>query len=139
MDLGEGASCAPFSLAYKEEEEIGAVASALVAISWLTIIPSVPSGAVSGDWTIGGMGSGRHTPLAVSKRASHSRGGGSISLALTKAPSLASFSPFTGGGGRGGFGGFGGENQGSSGVTTWSPWTDRNAHGRSLLTLGRLG
>jgi hypothetical protein len=127
MDLEEGASRAPFLLADKKEEEIVAVALALVAILRLTIVPSIPSGAVSGDWTMGGMESGHHTLLAVSTRASCLHGGGLISLALTEAPSLASFSLFTGGGGRGGFGGLGGENQGSSGATMWSPLTDRHA------------
>ena len=69
-----------------------AVASTSVALSGLTITPSVPPGAVSGDWTYGGMGAGHFSPFAASARASRSRGGGSISSALTDAPSLASFS-----------------------------------------------
>ena len=61
MDLGEGAGRAPFLLAGEEEADIVAVASASVALSQLTIIPSVPPDAVSGDWTLGGTGGGRLT------------------------------------------------------------------------------
>ena len=86
----------------KEDADIVAVASASVALLRLTIIPSVPPDAVSGDWTLGGMGIGRLTLFAASARASCSCGGGSISSALTDVPSLSSFSPFTGGGGGGG-------------------------------------
>ena len=43
MDLGEGAGRAPFLLAGEEEADIVAVASASVALSQLTIIPSVPA------------------------------------------------------------------------------------------------
>ena len=96
VNLGEEAIRAPFSLAAEEEADIMAVASTSVALSGLTITPSVPPGAVSGDWTYGGMGAGRFSPFAASARASRSRGGGSISSALTDAPSLASFSPFGG-------------------------------------------
>jgi hypothetical protein len=78
-----------------------------VALSGLTITPFVPPNTISGDWTYGGMGGGRFSPFAASARASCLRGGGSITLALTDAPSLASFSPFTGGGVGGGFGGGG--------------------------------
>ena len=105
-----------------------AVASTSVALSGLTITPSVPPDAVSGDWTYGGMGGGRFSPFAASARASRSRGGGSISSVLTEAPSLASFSPFTGGGVGGGFGGGGGT--GSAGAS-WRPSTDRHACGES--------
>jgi len=74
------------------------VASTSVVLSGLTITPSISPDAVSGDWTYGGMGGGRLSPFAASARASRSRGGGSISSALTEAPSLASLSPFTEGG-----------------------------------------
>jgi hypothetical protein len=74
------------------------------------------------------MGVGHLTPFAASARASCSRGGGSISLALTDVPSLSSFSPFTRGGG--GVGVFGGGSGGHSGARTqWSPSSDRHAHG----------
>ena len=96
VNLGEEAIRAPFSLAAEEEADIMAVALTSVALSGLTITPSVPPGAVSGDWTYGGMGAGRLSPFAASARASRSRGGGSISSTLTKVPSLTSFSPFTG-------------------------------------------
>ncbi len=98
MKLEEGAGRAPFLLTDEEDEEFVAVASASVALSRLTIVPSVPPDAVSGDWTLGGVGGGHLTSLAASPRASCSRGGGSISSALTDVPLLASFSPFTGGG-----------------------------------------
>jgi len=106
-----------------------AVALTSVALSGLTITPSVPPEAVSGYWTYGGMGGGRFSPFVVSARASRSRGGGSISSALTEAPSLASFSPFTGGGVGGGFDGRGG-GTGSAGAL-WKPSTDRHACGES--------
>ena len=96
VNLGEEAIRAPFSLAAEEEADIRAVASTSVALSGLTITPFVPPNTISGDWTYGGMGGGRFSPFAASAWASRSRGGGSISSALTDAPSLASFSPFTG-------------------------------------------
>ena len=102
VNLGEETIRAPFSLAAEEEADNMAVASTSVALSGLTITPSVPPEAASGDWTYGGMGGGRFSPFAASARATHSRGGGSIASALTEAPSLASFSPFTGGGVGGG-------------------------------------
>jgi hypothetical protein len=106
MDLGdEGANRIPFLLADKEDDGIGAVPSASVVLSRLTIIPSIPPDAVSGDWTLGGMGGGRiTTPLAAPTRAPRLRGSGSMSitLALTDVPLLTSFSPFAGGGGGGG-------------------------------------
>jgi hypothetical protein len=101
VNLGEAAIRAPFLLAAEEEADIMAVASTSVALSGLTITPSLPPDAVSGDWTYGGLGGGRLSPFAASARASHSCGG-SISLALTEAPSLASFSPLMGGGFGGG-------------------------------------
>ncbi len=88
IDLGEGAGRTPFSLFDEEDEDVVAVALALVVLSQLTIIPSIPSDAVSRNWTLGGMGGGHLTPFAVSTRA--------ISLALTNVPSLAYFPPFTG-------------------------------------------
>ena len=97
-NLGEEAIRAPFSLTAEEEADNMGVALTSVALSGLKITPSVPPDAVSGDWTYGGMGGGHFPPFAASAWASCSRGGGSISLALTKAPSLASLSPFTGGG-----------------------------------------
>jgi hypothetical protein len=126
VNLGEAAIRTPFSLAAEEEADIMAVASTSVALLGLTITPSVPPDAVSGDWTYGGMGGGRLSSFAASARASHSRGGGSISSALTEAPSLASFPPFTGGGVGGGFGG----GSGSAGAS-WRPSTDRHAFGES--------
>ena len=105
VNLGEAAICAPFLLAAEEEADIMAVASTSVALSGLTITPSVPPEAVSGGWTYGGMGGGRISPFAASAQASRSRRGGSISSALTDSPLLASSSPFTGGGAGGGFGG----------------------------------
>ena len=128
VNLGEEAIRALFSLAAEEEADSMAEALTSVALSGLTITPSVPPDAVSGDWTYGGMGGGRFSPFAASARASRSRGGGSISSALTEAPSLASFSPFTGGGVGGGFGGGGGT--GSAGAS-WRPSTDRHACGES--------
>jgi hypothetical protein len=119
MNLGEEAIRALFLLAAEEEADIMAVASTSVALSGLTITPSVPPDTVSGDWTYGGMGGGRISLFAASARASCSRGGGSISLALTKAPLLASFSPFTGGG----VGVFFGGGSGSAGAS-WRPSTD---------------
>jgi len=68
MSLGEEANRAPFLLAAKEDADIVAVASALVALSRLTIIPSVPPDAVSGDWTWGGWG------LGISPRLWHPHG-----------------------------------------------------------------
>jgi hypothetical protein len=130
MDLGDkGADRIPFLLADEEDDGIGAVPSALVALSRLTIIPSVPPDAVSGDWTLGGIGGGRiMTPLAAPTRAPRLRGSGSMSItsALTDVPLLASFSPFAGGGGGGGVGG---GKQGLSGTTTWNPTTDRQSQG----------
>ena len=130
VNLGEEAIRAPFLFAAEEEADIMAVASTSVALSGLMITPpSVPPDAVSGDWTYGGMGGGRRiSPFAAFARASRLRGGGSISSALTKAPSLASFSPFTGGGVGGGFGG----GSGSAGAS-WRPSTDRHAFGESRL------
>ena len=128
VNLGEETIRAPFSLAAEEEADNMAVASTSVALSGLTITPSVPPEAASGDWTYGGMGGGRFSPFAASARATRSRGGGSIASALTEAPSLASFSPFTGGGVGGGFGGGGGT--GSAGAA-WRPSTDRHACGES--------
>ncbi len=121
VNLGEEAIHSPFSLDAEEEADIMAVASTSVALSGLTITPSVPPGAVSGDCTYGGMGAGRLSPFAASARASRLRGGGSISSALTEAPLLASFSPFGGMGVGGGVGGGGGT--GSAG-TSWRPSTD---------------
>ena len=128
VNLGEEAIRAPFSLAAEEEADNMAVASTSVALLGLTITPSIPPDAVSGDWTYGGMGGGCFSPFAASARASRSRGGGSISLALTEAPSLASFSTFSGGGVGGGFGGGGGT--GSAGAS-WRPSTYRHACGES--------
>ena len=91
VNLGEEAIRAPFSLAAEEEADNMAVALTSVALSGLTITPSVPPDAVSGDWTYGGMWGGRFPPFAASAWVSRSRGGGSISSALTEAPSLASF------------------------------------------------
>ena len=96
VNLREEAIRAPFLLTAEEEADIRAVASTSVVLSGLTITPSVPPDAVSGDWTYGGMGGGRFSPFAASAWASRSRGGGSITSALIDAPSLASFSPFTG-------------------------------------------
>jgi hypothetical protein len=130
VNLGEEAIRAPFSLAAEEEADNMAVASTSVALLGLTITPSVPPDAASGDWTYGGMGSGCFSPFAASARASCSRGGGSISSALTEAPSLASFSPFTGGGVGGGVGGGGGGGTGSAGAS-WRPSTDPHTCGES--------
>jgi len=58
VNLGEAAIRAPFLLAAEEEVDIMAVASTSVALLGLTITPSVPPDAVSGDWTYGGMGGG---------------------------------------------------------------------------------
>jgi hypothetical protein len=123
MSLGEEADCAPFSLADEEDADIVAVASSLVALSRLRIIPSIPPETVLGDWTLGGMGVGRLTPFAASARASCSRGGG---LYLRPSPMFTRSLPFPrlreGGGG----GGSGGR---SGAMTQWSPSTDRHAHG----------
>jgi hypothetical protein len=119
VNLGEAAICAPFLLAAEEEADIMAVALTSVELSSLTITPSVPPDAVSGDWTYGGMGGGHLSPFAASARTSRSRGGGSIFSALTEAPSLAPFSPFKGGGVGGGVGG----DSGSAGAS-WRPSTD---------------
>ena len=130
VNLGEAAIRAPFLLAAEEEADIMAVDLTSVELSGLMITPSIPPDAVSGDWTYGGMGGGRVSPFAASARASCSRGGGSISLALTEAPSLTSFFPFTGGGVGGGFGG----DSGSAGAS-WRPSTDQHAFGESRCIL----
>ena len=59
VNLGEAAIRAPLLLAAEEEVDIMAVASTSVALLGLTITPSVPPDAVSGDWTYGGVGGGR--------------------------------------------------------------------------------
>ncbi len=56
VNLGDEAIRALFLLAAEEEADVMAVASTLVALLGLTITPSVPPSAVSGDWTYGGMG-----------------------------------------------------------------------------------
>jgi len=102
VNLGEAAIHTPFLLAAEEEVDIMVVGSTSVVLSGLRITPSVPSDAVSGDWTYRGMEGGRLSLFVQFARASRSRGGGSISSALTEAPLLTSFSPFTGRGVGGG-------------------------------------
>jgi hypothetical protein len=131
MDLDdEGANRIPFLLADEEDDGIGAVPLASVALSRLTIIPSIPPDAVSGDWTLGWMGGGRiTTSLAAPTKVLRLHGSGSMSitLALTDVPLLASFFPVRGR--RWGGGGVGGRNQGLSGMRMCSLSTDRHAHG----------
>jgi hypothetical protein len=80
VNLGEEAIRAPFLLAAEEETDIMTMASTSVAISGLTITPSVPPDAVSGDWTYGGMGGVDVSPRLRRPRGHLSRVGVGLSL-----------------------------------------------------------
>ena len=77
------------------------MASTSSAFAGLTILPVPSVSSATGGWDIVGTGA-RGTPFAAASRASRSRGGVSVSSALTDVPSLSSFSPFVGGLGGGG-------------------------------------
>jgi hypothetical protein len=116
MASGDGAG-RPCFLHVDDAEELALVALALAALSGLTIIPSHTSSLAAGSWDFVHGGGERCTPLAAALRASRTRDGGSVSLALTKVPSLSSFSLFATVGGGGGFVGHGG------GGMQWVPST----------------
>jgi hypothetical protein len=102
MVSGDGAG-RPRFLLVDDDEELVPVALALAALSGLKIIPSHMLSLAAGSWDFVHGGGEHRTPLAAASRASHTRGGGLVSLALTEVPSLSSFSLFaTVGGGGGG-------------------------------------
>jgi hypothetical protein len=84
-----------FDLFDKEEFTAVAVDTTLVALSGLTIVPSAASQVSLGWEHIARAGNGCWTPLGTSLQVSRPRGGVSVALALTEAPSLSSFSPFS--------------------------------------------
>ena len=73
-------------------------ATPVLSLAGLTLLPSVASLASLGWEHIAAGGSGRRTLLGISSRASRPQGGAPVASALTKAPSLSSFSPFSAGG-----------------------------------------
>jgi hypothetical protein len=96
-----------FTLDDNDEDVVEVISAAAAS---LTIIPL----ASDASWgVVGGGEDGRQTPASASCALSRiaareARGGNSVTLALTDAPSLASFSPFAGdfvGGGGCGWGG----------------------------------
>ena len=91
VNLGEAAIRAPFLLAAEEEADIMAVASTSVALSGLTITPSVPPEAVSGGWTYGGMGVDA-SPRLRRPRGHLARVG--VGLSLQPSPTLPRLLPF---------------------------------------------
>jgi hypothetical protein len=99
MAPGDRAARLRFSL--NDEEDVEAVASTSSAFAGLTIVPVPSVSSATGGWDIVGTGA-RGTPFAAASRASRSRGGVSVSSALTDVPSLSSCSPFAGGGWVGG-------------------------------------
>ena len=94
MAPGDQAARPRFSL--NDEEDVEAVTSTSSAFAGLTIVPVPSVSSATGGWDIVGTGA-RGTPFAAASRASRSRGGVSVSSALTDVPSLSSFSPFAGG------------------------------------------
>jgi hypothetical protein len=98
MPLDSASGRHQFYLFNEEELAAAAVDSTFVALLGLTIVPSAALQASLGWEHVTGGGDGCCTLLGISLQASHSRGCVSVASALTEAPSLSSFSPFSEGG-----------------------------------------
>ena len=86
MAPGDQAAHPRFSL--NDEEDVEAVTSTSSAFAGLTIVPVPSVSSATGGWDIVGTGA-QGTPFAAASRASRSRGGVSVSSALTDVPSLS--------------------------------------------------
>ena len=112
-----------------DEEELTAAAAdlTLVALSGLIIVPFAALQASLGLEQVVRAGDGCQTPLGTSSWASRPRGGVSVVLALTEAPSLSLFSPFS----AGGFFGGGAAGLDLGGDNSWTSSGDCHAIGES--------